>query len=222
MAASRTSGTPLPLASPSYRVVVSATKIAEPGLRICSPSRRAFGWLVGNEKIRERRMMRRQQGASGSHAETSGLESLRRSHDRDFGRPYQLHDHRFRGASTATRSAGKDLTYSGPLLRGGRTSRTSPLLESSPRLIFMGDFPLATDKGTFIVNSSRRVTSSPSSCARGVLPSAPPKATDKPVTASGHLCAAPQPVQRSDKSKPSPCASTASASRASPSSWPWA
>src|ERR671933_1430575 len=72
--------------------------------------------------------------------------------DEPFGRPkYTEADCRLR-----------DMTYSAPLTVKARlvkkvTAEGEPLGEITEQEVFMGDFPLMTDQGTFIINGAERV-----------------------------------------------------------------
>src|SRR5437588_7401402 len=72
--------------------------------------------------------------------------------DRPFGQPkYTEADCRLR-----------DMTYSAPLTVKARlvkkvTAEGEPLGEITEQEVFMGDFPLMTDQGTFIINGAERV-----------------------------------------------------------------
>ena len=68
-----------------------------------------------------------------------------------------FHDHRFEEPKyTAEECQEKDLTYSAPLYVVADFENFSTG-EIKSQTVFMGDFPLMTDKGTFIVNGSERV-----------------------------------------------------------------
>jgi DNA-directed RNA polymerase subunit beta len=51
----------------------------------------------------------------------------------------------------------KDLTYSQPLFVTAEFTNNAETGEIKSQTVFMGDFPLMTDKGTFIVNGTERV-----------------------------------------------------------------
>ena len=120
----------------------------------------SFDWLVGNERWRER-MTAANKAHPGSLPETSGLEEIfdEISPIEDFGETMALsfHDHRFEEPKyTAEECQEKDLTYSAPLYVVADFENFSTG-EIKSQTVFMGDFPLMTDKGTFIVNGSERV-----------------------------------------------------------------
>lgn len=120
----------------------------------------SFDWLVGNEKWRAR-VDAANAVRPGSLPETSGLEEIfdEISPIEDFGETMALsfHDHRFEEPKyTAEECQEKDLTYSAPLyvVADFENFQTG---EIKSQTVFMGDFPLMTAKGTFIVNGSERV-----------------------------------------------------------------
>ena len=145
----------------------------------------SFDWLVGNEKWRER-VDAANAKRPGSLPETSGLEEIfdEISPIEDFGETMALsfHDHRFEEPKyTAEECQEKDLTYSAPLYVVADFENFSTG-EIKSQTVFMGDFPLMTDKGTFIVNGSERVVVSQLVRSPGVyFERTTEKATDKYV-----------------------------------------
>ena len=145
----------------------------------------SFDWLVGNERWRER-MIAANKAHPGSLPETSGLEEIfdEISPIEDFGETMALsfHDHRFEEPKyTAEECQEKDLTYSAPLYVVADFENFSTG-EIKSQTVFMGDFPLMTDKGTFIVNGSERVVVSQLVRSPGVyFERTTEKATDKYV-----------------------------------------
>ena len=145
----------------------------------------SFDWLVGNERWRER-MTAANKARPGSLPETSGLEEIfdEISPIEDFGETMALsfHDHRFEEPKyTAEECQEKDLTYSAPLYVVADFENFSTG-EIKSQTVFMGDFPLMTDKGTFIVNGSERVVVSQLVRSPGVyFERTTEKATDKYV-----------------------------------------
>ena len=145
----------------------------------------SFDWLVGNERWRER-MTASNKAHPGSLPETSGLEEIfdEISPIEDFGETMALsfHDHRFEEPKyTAEECQEKDLTYSAPLYVVADFENFSTG-EIKSQTVFMGDFPLMTDKGTFIVNGSERVVVSQLVRSPGVyFERTTEKATDKYV-----------------------------------------
>ena len=145
----------------------------------------SFDWLVGNEKWRAR-VDAANAERPGSLPETSGLEEIfdEISPIEDFGETMALsfHDHRFEEPKyTAEECQEKDLTYSAPLYVVADFENFSTG-EIKSQTVFMGDFPLMTDKGTFIVNGSERVVVSQLVRSPGVyFERTTEKATDKYV-----------------------------------------
>ena len=145
----------------------------------------SFDWLVGNEKWRAR-VAAANAERPGSLPETSGLEEIfdEISPIEDFGETMALsfHDHRFEEPKyTVEDCQEKDLTYSAPLyvVADFENFQTG---EIKSQTVFMGDFPLMTDKGTFIVNGSERVVVSQLVRSPGVyFERTTEKATDKYV-----------------------------------------
>ena len=163
MAASRTSApTAADIAARTASRRITFAKIAEPmqAPNLLALQTESFDWLVGNEKWRAR-VAAANAVRPGSLPETSGLEEIfsEISPIEDFGETMALsfHDHRFEEPKyTAEECQEKDLTYSAPLYVVADFENFSTG-EIKSQTVFMGDFPLMTDKGTFIVNGSERV-----------------------------------------------------------------
>ena len=145
----------------------------------------SFDWLLGNDawKARVERAL-----ASGDRnvPNTSGLEEVFEeiSPIEDFGQTMSLtfSDHRFEPPKyTADECKEKDFTYSAPLyVTAEFTNYTTGEIKS--QTVFMGDFPLMTDKGTFIVNGTERVVVSQLVRSPGVyFEQQPDKTSDKDV-----------------------------------------
>ena len=163
MAASRTCApTAADIAARTASRRITFAKIAEPmqAPNLLALQTESFDWLVGNEKWRAR-VAAANAARPGSLPETSGLEEIfsEISPIEDFGETMALsfHDHRFEEPKyTAEECQEKDLTYSAPLYVVADFENFSTG-EIKSQTVFMGDFPLMTDKGTFIVNGSERV-----------------------------------------------------------------
>ena len=188
MAASRTSApTAADIAARTASRRINFAKIAEPmqAPNLLALQTESFDWLVGNERWRER-MTAANKAHPGSLPETSGLEEIfdEISPIEDFGETMALsfHDHRFEEPKyTAEECQEKDLTYSAPLYVVADFENFSTG-EIKSQTVFMGDFPLMTDKGTFIVNGSERVVVSQLVRSPGVyFERTTEKATDKYV-----------------------------------------
>ncbi|MGK2348799.1 DNA-directed RNA polymerase subunit beta [Actinomyces sp. W5033] len=188
MAASRTSApTAADIAARTASRRINFAKIPEPmqAPNLLALQTESFDWLVGNEKWRQR-VNAANAERPGSLPDTSGLEEIfdEISPIEDFGETMALsfHDHRFEDPKyTAEECQEKDLTYSAPLyvVADFENFQTG---EIKSQTVFMGDFPLMTDKGTFIVNGSERVVVSQLVRSPGVyFERATEKATDKYV-----------------------------------------
>ena len=188
MAASRTSApTAADIAARTASRRINFAKIPEPmqAPNLLALQTESFDWLVGNEKWRAR-VNAANAERPGSLPETSGLEEIfdEISPIEDFGETMALsfHDHRFEEPKyTAEECQEKDLTYSAPLYVVADFENFSTG-EIKSQTVFMGDFPLMTDKGTFIVNGSERVVVSQLVRSPGVyFERATEKTTDKYV-----------------------------------------
>ena len=120
----------------------------------------SFDWLVGNERWRER-VEAANAVRPGSLPEVSGLEEIFEeiSPIEDFGQTMSLsfHDHRFEEAKyTADECKEKGQTYSAPLYVVADFDNFDTG-EIKSQTVFMGDFPLMTERGTFIINGTERV-----------------------------------------------------------------
>ena len=120
----------------------------------------SFDWLVGNERWRER-VEAANAVRPGSLPEVSGLEEIFEeiSPIEDFGQTMSLsfHDHRFEEPKyTADECKEKGQTYSAPLYVVADFDNFDTG-EIKSQTVFMGDFPLMTERGTFIINGTERV-----------------------------------------------------------------
>ena len=120
----------------------------------------SFDWLVGNERWRERVEVANAV-RPGSLPEVSGLEEIFEeiSPIEDFGQTMSLsfHDHRFEEPKyTADECKEKGQTYSAPLYVVADFDNFDTG-EIKSQTVFMGDFPLMTERGTFIINGTERV-----------------------------------------------------------------
>jgi len=164
LAASRTSNAPtatdIELRTASRRV--SFAKIHEPlsAPDLLGLQTESFDWLLGNDAWRARVEAA---VASGNNAvpTTSGLEEIFEeiSPIEDFGQTMSLsfRDHRFEPPKyTAQECKEKDFTYSAPLFVTAEfVNYTTGEIKS--QTVFMGEFPLMTERGTFIINGTERV-----------------------------------------------------------------
>ena len=147
-------------ANPPTRV--SFAKINEPlplpnllGLQTDS-----FDWLIGNEKWQDRVAEAIETG-DDSVATTSGLEDIFEeiSPIEDFSGAMSLsfREHRFEPPKySIDECKERDMTYSAPLFVTAEFMNNNTG-EIKSQTVFMGDFPLMTDEGTFVINGTERV-----------------------------------------------------------------
>ena len=183
MAASRT---PIAPAAPVHNRI-SFAKIREP-LEVpdlLSLQTDSFDWLLGEDAWRARVAAAIESGQKDVLA-TSGLEEIFEeiSPIEDFNGTMSLsfHDHRFEPPKyTVEQCRDKDFTYSAPLFVTAEFMNNETG-EIKSQTVFMGDFPLMTDKGTFIINGTERVVVSQLVRSPGVyFESSVDKVTDKDV-----------------------------------------
>ena len=172
-------------ANPPKRI--SFAKIREPlevpdllGLQTDS-----FDWLIGSETWQDRVAEAIEIG-DDSVATTSGLEDIFEeiSPIEDFGGSMSLsfREHRFEAAKySIDECKERDMTYSAPLYVTAEFMNNNTG-EIKSQTVFMGDFPLMTDKGTFIVNGTERVVVSQLVRSPGAyFESSVDKTTDKDI-----------------------------------------
>ncbi len=162
MAVSRATRTPAATVSanpsfPGAPIRVSFAKIREPlevpdllDLQIQS-----FEWLVGDEAWCQRRI------DAGDEKPMGGLEEILTeiSPIEDFSGSMSLSfsDPRFDEVKASVEECrDKDMTYGAPLFVTAEFTNNSTG-EIKSQTVFMGDFPVMTDKGTFIINGTERV-----------------------------------------------------------------
>ncbi|RBQ22057.1 DNA-directed RNA polymerase subunit beta [Spongiactinospora rosea] len=120
----------------------------------------SFDWLLGNEKWKARVEAARQAGRKDVPAQ-SGLEEIFEeiSPIEDFSGTMSLsfRDHRFEPPKySVDECKDKDMTFSAPMFVTAEfINNTTGEIKS--QTVFMGDFPLMTSKGTFIINGTERV-----------------------------------------------------------------
>ncbi len=119
-----------------------------------------FDWLLGNDAWQQRVAEAAEAGRTDV-PETSGLEEIFEeiSPIEDFGGSMSLsfRDHRFEPPKyTVEECKEKDFTYAAPLFVTAEfVNYTTGEIKS--QTVFMGDFPLMTERGTFIINGTERV-----------------------------------------------------------------
>jgi DNA-directed RNA polymerase subunit beta len=183
LAASRKSAVPTHVPGPRR---VSFAKIREP-LEVpdlLALQTESFDWLLGNQKWKDRVAAAIE---SRRHVpETSGLEDIFEeiSPIEDFSGSMSLsfRDHRFEPPKyTVEQCRDKDFTFAAPLFVTAEFMNNETG-EIKSQTVFMGDFPLMTDKGTFIINGTERVVVSQLVRSPGVyFERTPDKTSDKDV-----------------------------------------
>ncbi|MDL4776308.1 MULTISPECIES: DNA-directed RNA polymerase subunit beta [Thermomonosporaceae] len=145
----------------------------------------SFDWLLGNERWKAR-VEAAQKAGSKSVPTQSGLEEIFEeiSPIEDFSGTMSLsfRDHRFEPPKYSVEECkDKDMTYSAPMFVTAEfINNTTGEIKS--QTVFMGDFPLMTPKGTFIVNGTERVVVSQLVRSPGVyFDRALDKASDKDI-----------------------------------------
>jgi DNA-directed RNA polymerase subunit beta len=120
----------------------------------------SFDWLLGNERWRSRVEAAREAGVK-EVPEQSGLEEIFEeiSPIEDFTGTMSLsfRDHRFEPPKYSVEECkDKDMHYSAPMFVTAEFINNSTG-EIKSQTVFMGDFPLMSPKGTFIINGTERV-----------------------------------------------------------------
>jgi DNA-directed RNA polymerase subunit beta len=145
----------------------------------------SFDWLLGNERWQARVAAALEAGRQDV-PETAGLEEIFEeiSPIEDFGGTMSLsfREHRFEPPKyTAEECKEKDFTYAAPLFVTAEfVNYTTGEIKS--QTVFMGDFPLMSDRGTFIINGTERVVVSQLVRSPGVyFERTPDKTSDKDV-----------------------------------------
>ncbi|MBS2965473.1 DNA-directed RNA polymerase subunit beta [Actinocrinis puniceicyclus] len=140
---------------------VSFAKIREPleVPNLLALQTESFDWLVGNQAWKDRVAAARAQGVAVPAA--SGLEEIFEeiSPIEDFSGSMSLtfRDHRFEPAKySIDECKERDFTYAAPLFVTAEFTNNETG-EIKSQTVFMGDFPLMTNKGTFIINGTERV-----------------------------------------------------------------
>lgn len=140
----------------------------------------SFQWLIGDETWFQRRV------DAGEENPVSGLEEVLNeiSPIEDFSGSMSLSfsDPRFDEVKASVDECkDKDMTYSAPLFVTAEFTNHSTG-EIKSQTVFMGDFPMMTDKGTFIINGTERVVVSQLVRSPGVyFDQSVDKTTDKDV-----------------------------------------
>jgi DNA-directed RNA polymerase subunit beta len=120
----------------------------------------SFDWLLGNERWQARVAEAKSAGRTDV-PDRSGLEEIFEeiSPIEDFSGSMSLsfRDHRFEETRKTIESCKeRDQTYDAPLFVTAEFMNTNTG-EIKSQTVFMGDFPLMTERGTFIINGTERV-----------------------------------------------------------------
>ncbi len=120
----------------------------------------SFDWLLGNERWQARVAEAKKSGRTDV-PDRSGLEEIFEeiSPIEDFSGSMSLsfRDHRFEETRKTIESCKeRDQTYDAPLFVTAEFMNTNTG-EIKSQTVFMGDFPLMTERGTFIINGTERV-----------------------------------------------------------------
>ena len=141
---------------------ISFAKISEPleVPNLLALQRESFDWLLGNAEWRER-IANSPESLRGELPSQSGLEEIFEeiSPIEDFQGSMSLsfRDHRFEPAKYAVDECKeRDMTYAAPLFVTAEFMNNETG-EIKSQTVFMGDFPLMTPRGTFVINGTERV-----------------------------------------------------------------
>ena len=120
----------------------------------------SFDWLMGNEKWQTRVKTALDAGRTDVPT-TSGLteifEEISPIEDLAGSMSLSFRDHRFEPAKyTVEQCRDKDVTYAQPLFVTAEFMNNETG-EIKSQTVFMGDFPIMTNKGTFVINGTERV-----------------------------------------------------------------
>ena len=145
----------------------------------------SFDWLLGNERW-QARVAEAKAAGRGDVPDKSGLEEIFEeiSPIEDFSGSMSLsfRDHRFEEKKySIPECKERDMTYSAPLFVTAEFMNTTTG-EIKSQTVFMGDFPLMTERGTFVINGTERVVVSQLVRSPGVyFERNPDKTSDKDV-----------------------------------------
>ena len=145
----------------------------------------SFDWLLGREEWQQRVAAAIAAGNT-EIPQASGLteifEEISPIEDYSGSMSLSFRDHRFEPPKyTVEQCKEKDFTYSAPLFVTAEFMNNETG-EIKSQTVFMGDFPLMTDKGTFVINGTERVVVSQLVRSPGVyFERSIDKATDKEV-----------------------------------------
>jgi DNA-directed RNA polymerase subunit beta len=140
----------------------------------------SFEWLVGADEWYQRRIDAGDEDPIGGLAEV--LEEISPIEDFSGSMSLSFSDPRFDEVKASVEECrDKDMTYAAPLFVTAEFTNNNTG-EIKSQTVFMGDFPMMTSKGTFIINGTERVVVSQLVRSPGVyFDHAVDKATDKDV-----------------------------------------
>ncbi|MCS4535733.1 DNA-directed RNA polymerase subunit beta [Corynebacterium sp. HS2168-gen11] len=117
----------------------------------------SFAWLIGSPDWRARRQEELGEGVRVTSGLEDILEELSPIQDYSGNMSLSLSDPRFEDIkNTIDECKDKDINYSAPLYVTAEFVNNDTG-EIKSQTVFIGDFPMMTDKGTFIVNGTERV-----------------------------------------------------------------
>ncbi|HKS47683.1 MAG TPA: DNA-directed RNA polymerase subunit beta, partial [Amycolatopsis sp.] len=182
--AATTSAVSVPSSSgiPNSPKRVSFAKIREP---LATPNLldvqiRSFEWFTGDEKWFERRVEEGEENPVGGLEEV--LNEISPIEDFSGSMSLSFSDPRFDEVKASVEECkDKDMTYAAPLFVTAEFVNNNTG-EIKSQTVFMGDFPVMTDRGTFIINGTERVVVSQLVRSPGVyFDQTVDKTTDKDV-----------------------------------------
>ncbi|WJY88921.1 DNA-directed RNA polymerase subunit beta [Corynebacterium confusum] len=145
----------IPGAPKRYSFAKISEPIAVPGLLDLQLD--SFAWLIGTPEWRERQQAERGDGARVTSGLEDILEELSPIEDYSGNMSLSLSEPRFEPVkNTVDECKEKDINYSAPLYVTAEFINNDTQ-EIKSQTVFIGDFPMMTDKGTFIVNGTERV-----------------------------------------------------------------
>ena len=138
-----------------YSFAKISEPIAVPGLLDLQLD--SFSWLIGAPEWRERQQAERGDDARVASGLEDILEELSPIEDYSGNMSLSLSEPRFEPVkNTVDECKEKDINYSAPLYVTAEFINNDTQ-EIKSQTVFIGDFPMMTDKGTFIVNGTERV-----------------------------------------------------------------
>ncbi|WKD60312.1 DNA-directed RNA polymerase subunit beta [Corynebacterium ciconiae DSM 44920] len=145
----------IPGAPKRYSFAKIQEPIALPGL--LDLQLESFAWLIGTPEWRARQQAEAPEGARITSGLEDILEELSPIQDYSGNMSLSLSEPRFEDVkNTVDESKDKDINYSAPLYVTAEFINNETQ-EIKSQTVFIGDFPMMTDRGTFIVNGTERV-----------------------------------------------------------------